>query len=171
MRRPGQGPRSRQERRVRRSEGVRRRVLLANPAVEIVGKTTVQKVHAGVALATHAAGKQTYGEMPLATNRRELIDEGAVGEPVAAMALRDGHAPESWNASPEFYNGTCGGTMFDMGPYHRTALVNPLDPDRGIGLLAHHVPGVRHYQRAQTRQGGRQLRRLARDVMLGSPTL
>jgi predicted dehydrogenase len=57
---------------------------------------------------------------------RRLIDDGAIGEPVAATAfmLCPGH--ESWHPDPEFYYQIGGGPLFDMGPYYLTALVNML---------------------------------------------
>jgi predicted dehydrogenase len=57
---------------------------------------------------------------------RKLIDEGAIGEPVAAVAYMAGHGPESWHPNPTFYYQRGGGPMFDMGPYYLTALINLL---------------------------------------------
>lgn len=59
---------------------------------------------------------------------RKLIDEGAIGTPVAATAfmLCPGH--ESWHPNPAFYYQPGGGPMLDMGPYYMTALVNMLGP-------------------------------------------
>ncbi|MEP7292075.1 MAG: Gfo/Idh/MocA family oxidoreductase [Chloroflexota bacterium] len=53
---------------------------------------------------------------------RQLIDEGAIGEPIAATAFMMGHGHESWHPDPEFYYQAGGGPMFDMGPYYLTAL-------------------------------------------------
>ncbi len=55
---------------------------------------------------------------------RKLIDEGAIGEPVAATAFMTCHGHESWHPAPEFYYQVGGGPMFDMGPYYLTALVS-----------------------------------------------
>lgn len=59
---------------------------------------------------------------------RKLIDDGAIGTPVAATGfmLCPGH--ESWHPNPDFYYQSGGGPMFDMGPYYLTALVNLLGP-------------------------------------------
>ncbi len=59
---------------------------------------------------------------------RKLIEDGAIGRPVAftAFMLCPGH--ESWHPSPEFYYEVGGGPMFDMGPYYLTALLNLLGP-------------------------------------------
>lgn len=56
---------------------------------------------------------------------RRLIDEGVIGEPIAAAAFMLGHGHESWHPDPEFYYAKeGGGPMMDMGPYYITALVN-----------------------------------------------
>lgn len=63
---------------------------------------------------------------------RKLIDDGWIGEPVAATAFMMCHGHESWHPDPEFYYKTGGGPMFDMGPYYLTALVNLIGPVRRI---------------------------------------
>ena len=63
---------------------------------------------------------------------RKLIDDGWIGEPVAAEAFMLCHGHESWHPSPEFYYEVGGGPMFDMGPYYLTALVNMLGPVRRV---------------------------------------
>jgi predicted dehydrogenase len=59
---------------------------------------------------------------------RKLIDDGAIGEPVAANAFMLCRGHETWHPSPEFYYEVGGGPMLDMGPYYVTALVNLLGP-------------------------------------------
>jgi predicted dehydrogenase len=59
---------------------------------------------------------------------RKILDEGVIGQPVAATAFMVGHGPESWHPDPEFYYQVGGGPMFDMGPYYLTALVSLLGP-------------------------------------------
>ena len=61
---------------------------------------------------------------------RKLIEDGWIGEPVAATAFMLGHGHESWHPDPEFYYYVGGGPMFDMGPYYLTALVNLMGPVR-----------------------------------------
>ncbi|HEY5892640.1 MAG TPA: Gfo/Idh/MocA family oxidoreductase [Chthoniobacterales bacterium] len=61
---------------------------------------------------------------------RKLIDDGAIGVPVAAVANLANHGPESWHPDPEFFFQAGGGPMLDMGPYYVTALVNLLGPVR-----------------------------------------
>jgi predicted dehydrogenase len=63
---------------------------------------------------------------------RKLIDDGAIGKPVAATAFMVGRGHESWHPSPEFYYKPGGGPMLDMGPYYLTALVNLLGPVRRV---------------------------------------
>ncbi|MDQ1257560.1 MAG: hypothetical protein QG656_2166, partial [Candidatus Hydrogenedentes bacterium] len=52
---------------------------------------------------------------------RKLIDDGWIGEPVAATAFMQCHGHESWHPDPEFYYELGGGPMLDMGPYYLTA--------------------------------------------------
>ena len=63
---------------------------------------------------------------------RTLIDEGRIGQPVAATAFMACHGHEHWHPSPEFYYKTGGGPMFDMGPYYLTALVSLLGPIKRV---------------------------------------
>ncbi len=59
---------------------------------------------------------------------RKLIDEGAIGRPLAGSAyfMCPGH--ERWHPNPAFYYAKGGGPMLDMGPYYITALVNLIGP-------------------------------------------
>lgn len=59
---------------------------------------------------------------------RKLIDDGVIGEPIAATAFMLGHGHESWHPDPGFYYQPGAGPMFDMGPYYLTALVNLIGP-------------------------------------------
>jgi len=63
---------------------------------------------------------------------RKLIDDGAIGKPVAATAFMMGRGPEAWHPSPDFFYRKGGGPMFDMGPYYVTTLVNLLGPVRRV---------------------------------------
>ena len=62
----------------------------------------------------------------------QLIDEGAIGEPVAATAFMMGQGPESWHPDPDFFYQPGAGPLFDMGPYYVTALVSMLGPVRRV---------------------------------------
>jgi len=63
---------------------------------------------------------------------RKLIDDGWIGDPIAATAFMMNHGHESWHPDPEFYYKTGGGPMFDMGPYYLTALINLLGPVKRV---------------------------------------
>ena len=63
---------------------------------------------------------------------RRLIDEGAIGEPVAAVAFMAGHGPEGWHPNPDFFYQPGAGPMFDMGPYYLTTLIHLLGPARRV---------------------------------------
>lgn len=59
---------------------------------------------------------------------RKLIQDGFIGQPLAATAFMMCHGHESWHPAPEFYYQIGGGPLFDMGPYYLTALINLLGP-------------------------------------------
>jgi predicted dehydrogenase len=59
---------------------------------------------------------------------RKLVDEGAIGRPVAGSAFFMCPGHERWHPSPAFYYAEGGGPMLDMGPYYITALVNLIGP-------------------------------------------
>ncbi|MCC7354090.1 MAG: Gfo/Idh/MocA family oxidoreductase [Anaerolineae bacterium] len=63
---------------------------------------------------------------------RKLIDDGIIGEPVAANAFMMSHGHENWHPNPGFYYQPGGGPMFDMGPYFLTALVMLMGPVRRV---------------------------------------
>jgi predicted dehydrogenase len=59
---------------------------------------------------------------------RKWIDDGAIGEVVAATAFMASHGAEHWHPNPAFFYQPGGGPLFDMGPYYLTALVNMIGP-------------------------------------------
>ncbi len=63
---------------------------------------------------------------------RKLLDEGAIGVPVAATAFMLCHGHEGWHPDPDFYYQAGGGPMFDMGPYYLTALTSLLGAVRRV---------------------------------------
>ncbi|MBC6937622.1 MAG: gfo/Idh/MocA family oxidoreductase [Chloroflexi bacterium] len=67
---------------------------------------------------------------------RKLIDEGWIGQPVAAAAFMAGHGPEAWHPNPDFFYQFGGGPLFDMGPYYITALVSLLGAVRRVTASA-----------------------------------
>jgi predicted dehydrogenase len=61
-----------------------------------------------------------------------LMNQGAIGVPVAATAFMAGHGHENWHPDPDFYYQPGGGPLFDMGPYYLTALISMLGPVRRV---------------------------------------
>lgn len=59
---------------------------------------------------------------------RKVVDDGAIGRPIAASAVMVTPGHERWHPNPDFYYQTGGGPLFDMGPYYLTALVTILGP-------------------------------------------
>lgn len=83
-----------------------------------------------------------------------LIDEGAIGRPVAATAFMLCHGHESWHPAPAFYYQHGGGPMLDMGPYYVTALVAMLGPVKRLAGMT----GKAFEERIATSEGARGLR-------------
>ena len=67
---------------------------------------------------------------------RKLIDDGAIGRPVAFTAFMMCPGHEHWHPNPQFFYESGGGPMFDMGPYYLTALLNFFGPIKRIGGAA-----------------------------------
>ncbi len=67
---------------------------------------------------------------------RKLIDDGAIGRPVAATAFMIIAGHESWHPDPGFYYAPGGGPLLDMGPYYIHALVNLLGPVQRVSAEA-----------------------------------
>jgi predicted dehydrogenase len=69
---------------------------------------------------------------------RKLVDDGWIGEPVAAVAFLSGHGhgPESWHPNPDFFYQKGAGPMLDVGPYYITGLINLLGPVKRVTGLA-----------------------------------
>jgi predicted dehydrogenase len=123
------------------------RALLADPEIKIVVNLTIPNAHGKVALkAVHAekllalakekgvlvgGAPDTFMGGGIQTCRK-LIDDGVIGDPVAATAFMMCHGHESWHPDPEFYYQIGGGPMFDMGPYYVTALVSLLGPAKRV---------------------------------------
>ncbi len=61
-----------------------------------------------------------------------LINDGAIGAPLNALALMQSPGPESWHPSPEFLFQDGGGPLFDIGPYYLTTLVQVFGPARRV---------------------------------------
>ena len=67
---------------------------------------------------------------------RKAIDDGLIGEVVAASAFMASHGMESWHPNPAFFYAPGGGPMFDIGPYYVTALVTLLGPVKRVSGAA-----------------------------------
>ena len=63
---------------------------------------------------------------------RKLIDDGWIGEPIAATAFMTTHGTESWHPDPDFYYQPGAGPMLDMGPYYLTALISLMGPIKSV---------------------------------------
>jgi predicted dehydrogenase len=63
---------------------------------------------------------------------RKLIDDGWIGEPVAATAFCAFHGHEVWHPDPAFLYQKGAGPMFDMGVYYMTALISILGPVKQV---------------------------------------
>jgi predicted dehydrogenase len=55
---------------------------------------------------------------------RQLIEDGAIGVPVAVHGYMTSRGVETWHPNPEFFYKPGAGPMLDMGPYYLTAFVN-----------------------------------------------
>jgi predicted dehydrogenase len=67
---------------------------------------------------------------------RKLIEDGAIGRPVAATANMVCRGHERWHPNPEFYYQPGGGPLFDMGPYYLSALITLLGPAKSVSATA-----------------------------------
>lgn len=74
---------------------------------------------------------------------RKAIDDGLIGEPVAATATMMTPGHERWHPNPDFYYQPGGGPLLDMGPYYVTTLVTLLGPVVSVVGAASHTRGTR----------------------------
>ncbi len=72
-----------------------------------------------------------------------LIADGAIGEPLTALALMQSPGPDSWHPNPEFLFQEGGGPLFDIGPYYLTALVQVFGPVHRVTAAASTARPVR----------------------------
>ena len=63
---------------------------------------------------------------------RALLDEGAIGEPLAASAAMLAGGQERWHPDPDTFFRNGAGPLLDMGPYYLTAIVALLGPVRRV---------------------------------------
>jgi predicted dehydrogenase len=74
---------------------------------------------------------------------RRLIADGAIGEPLTALAVLQSPGPDAWHPNPAFLFQTGGGPLFDIGPYYLTALVQALGPVSSVAAAASTARGRR----------------------------
>ncbi len=67
---------------------------------------------------------------------RGLIDEGAIGEPLAASAAMLLGGQASWHPDPDIFFADGAGPLLDMGPYYVTAIVALLGSVRSVAGFA-----------------------------------
>jgi len=98
-------------------------------------KPIADSVHAASAAITAARERGlVYGVAPdtflgsAGRTARAAIDEGVIGEPLAASMFITHSKAETWHPDPTFLFQPGGGPLLDMGPYYVTALVNLLGP-------------------------------------------
>lgn len=92
---------------------------------------------------------------------RALIDAGAIGRPVAAMAHYLARGMETWHPDPTFFYQPGAGPLFDMGPYYLTALASLLGPARTVSGNTK----ITHAQRTITSQP-----RAGETITVNTPT-
>ena len=61
-----------------------------------------------------------------------LIEQGEIGEPLAASGFMLGRGPENWHPNPGFFYSPGGGPLLDVGPYYVTTMVCLLGPVRRV---------------------------------------
>ena len=84
----------------------------------------------------------------------KLVQDGWLGEPVAAVACVTEHGYEHYHPNVEFFYGPGGGPALDLGPYYVTALVALLGGvNRVIGFA--HSPATERIVPAGPRRGER----------------
>ena len=88
---------------------------------------------------------------------RKLIDDGWIGEPVAASAFMLSRGVENWHPNPDFFFQQGGGPMFDMGPYYLTALVNLLGPVSRVSGSARASFATRTIRNSDSARNGEQI--------------
>lgn len=66
---------------------------------------------------------------------RAILDEGTVGLITTGNAAIQGHGPEIWHPSPDFFYQPGAGPIMDMGPYYFATLINLLGPVRRVAAL------------------------------------
>ncbi|MDX2137976.1 MAG: Gfo/Idh/MocA family oxidoreductase [Chloroflexota bacterium] len=68
---------------------------------------------------------------------RKLIDDGAIGDVVAATGFMGSHGPDGWHPNPYMFFQRGAGPMLDMGPYYLTTLVTLVGGIKKITSIGH----------------------------------
>lgn len=97
-------------------------------ALEVNAEAATRGLRAGCAPDTFLGGSHQTA--------RKLLDDGAIGTPIAGVAFMASHGVESWHPAPEFFYKPGGGPLFDMGPYYITNLVQLLGPAKSVQAMA-----------------------------------
>lgn len=80
------------------------------------------------------------------------IQEGVIGEPLAATAFLMSPGPDLWHPNPEIFFVHGAGPLFDMGPYYLTSLVQFLGPAVRVHASARAIEPKRVIQ-SEARRG------------------
>ncbi len=72
-----------------------------------------------------------------------LLARGTIGTPFSATTRACGPGPDSWHPDPEFFFRHGGGPLFDLGPYHLSALVTVLGPVARVAAVARQARSTR----------------------------
>ena len=67
---------------------------------------------------------------------RKALDDGAIGQPIAAAIHWSAPGHELWHPAPAFYYQPGGGPLFDMGPYYLTSIVTLFGPIARVSGVA-----------------------------------
>jgi len=67
---------------------------------------------------------------------RKAIDDGVIGDVVAANCFFLSHGMESWHPNPEFFYQPGAGPLLDMGPYYLAALTTMLGPVKSVSSVS-----------------------------------
>lgn len=72
---------------------------------------------------------------------RSLLDEGAIGDPLAVSAAMLSGGQETWHPDADIFFRDGAGPLLDMGPYYVTAIISLLGPVRRVaGFASTFVP-------------------------------
>jgi len=83
---------------------------------------------------------------------RKMIDEGRLGDVIAASAFVVSHGGEWFHPSPDFFYKPGAGPLLDIGPYYMTALLSLLGPVKSCCAMSKRTFNTRTIE-SQPRQG------------------